>query len=260
MMFLATFIASFIFFNLFFVIAQLKKNNGLADMAWGLGFIVVAVTSLVYQKTYELHQLIITLLVVMWGLRLFYHIGLRNWKAQEDFRYVNMRQKWGKHVHLKAYVIVFMLQMSFMYIVSLPIQIANFYTINQDITSFILIGLGVMLWVFGFYFEARGDHELKEFKKDPTNKGKILTSGLWKYTRHPNYFGEAVMWWGIWIISLSTLSWFAVIGIISPLFMNYLLRYVSGVPLLEKRYANNDAFQEYAKQTSIFIPKRPKKQ
>jgi len=257
-MFIVTLIASFIFFNLFFILAQIKKNNGLADMAWGLGFIVVALSALIYQNTYHLHQLIVTFLVVMWGLRLFFHIGLRNWKAKEDFRYVNMRKKWGKHVHLKAYFIVFMLQMSFMYLISLPIQVTHLYAVTLDLTSYLIIGLGVLLWSVGFYFEARGDHELKVFKRQPQHKGKILTTGLWKYTRHPNYFGEALMWWGIWIVSLSTLSLFSVLSIISPLFITYLLRYVSGVPLLEKKYENNLEFQAYAKKTSIFIPMKPK--
>jgi len=252
-------VALFVFFNLAYIVAQIKKNNGLADMAWGLGFVVVAIVGLIVGKTYALYQLIITALVVLWGLRLFFYIGLRNWSKPEDFRYVNMRNKWKTHVALKAYFIVFMLQMTFLLIVSLPIQIAHAIDVTLDLTGYIIIGVGTLLWIIGFIFEAVSDAQLKAFKQDPQNKGKVMTKGLWAYTRHPNYFGEAVMWWGIWIISMSTLSWVALIGIIGPTFIIYLLLFVSGVPLLEKKYKDNPEFQAYAKKTSIFFPLPPKK-
>lgn len=252
-------VSLFAFFNLAFIVAQVKKNNGLADMAWGLGFVVVAIVSLIVANTYHLYQLVITSLVLLWGLRLFFYIGLRNWSKPEDFRYVNMRKKWGKHVHLKAYFIVFMLQMTFLLIVSLPIQLSAYVDQEIDFIGYILIGVGVVLWIIGFIFEAVGDQQLKTFKSNPENKGKIMQTGLWKYTRHPNYFGEAVMWWAVWIVSMSTLSWINLIGIIGPIFITYLLLFVSGVPLLEKKYKDNEAFQAYAKKTSIFFPLPPKK-
>ena len=216
-------VSLFAFFNLAFIVAQVKKNNGLADMAWGLGFVVVATVSLIVANTYHLYQLVITSLVLLWGLRLFFYIGLRNWSKPEDFRYVNMRKKWGKHVHLKAYFIVFMLQMTFLLIVSLPIQLSAYVDQEIDLIGYILIGVGVVLWIIGFIFEAVGDQQLKTFKSNPENKGKIMQTGLWKYTRHPNYFGEAVMWWAVWIVSMSTLSWINLIGIIGPIFITYLL-------------------------------------
>jgi len=252
-------VSLFIFFNIAFLIAQFKKNNGLADMAWGLGFVVVAVSSLLVAGTYTIYQLVITALVALWGFRLFYYIGLRNWSKPEDFRYVNMRKKWGTHVHLKAYFIVFMLQMTFLLIVSLPIQLAANINKDLDLIGWIVLGVGVLLWIIGFYFEAVGDAQLKKFKQDPSNKGKIMQSGLWKYTRHPNYFGDALMWWAIFIISMSTLSWIALFGIIGSSFITYLLLFVSGVPLLEKKYKDNEAFQAYAKKTSIFFPLPQKK-
>jgi len=252
-------VSLFIFFNLAFFIAQLKKNNGLADMAWGLGFVVVAVSSLIVSNTYNLYQIVITLLVMIWGFRLFFYIGLRNWNKPEDFRYVNMRKKWKTHVHIKAYFIVFMLQMTFLLIVSLPIQMAALVDVSLDLAGYIILGVGVLLWMIGFFFEAVGDAQLKTFKQNSENKGKIMQSGLWKYTRHPNYFGEALMWWAIWIISMSTRSWYAAIGVIGAIFITYLLLFVSGVPLLEKKYKDNEAFQAYAKKTSIFFPLPPKK-
>ncbi len=252
-------LALFVFFNIAYVVAQIKKNNGLADMAWGLGFVVVAVTSLITYGTYNIYQLVITGLVLIWGLRLFFYIGLRNWSKPEDFRYVNMRNKWKTNVHVKAYFIVFMLQMTFLLIVSLPIQISAYIDVELDLLGYLILGFGVLLWFIGFYFEAVGDAQLKKFKSNPENKGKILQTGLWKYTRHPNYFGEALMWWAIGIIGLSTLNVFSLIGLIGPAFINYLLVFVSGVPLLEKKYKDNEAFQTYAKKTSVFFPLPPKK-
>jgi steroid 5-alpha reductase family enzyme len=125
--------------------------------------------------------------------------------------------------------------------------------------EFVILGIGILLWIVGFYFEAVGDAQLKTFKKDPANKGKIMQSGLWKYTRHPNYFGEALMWWSVWIVSIATLELLSFIGFVGPLLITLLLLFVSGVPLLEKKYKDNKDFQAYAKKTSIFFPLPPKK-
>jgi steroid 5-alpha reductase family enzyme len=258
MSFLVNLIALFMFFNLFYVIAQVKKNNGLADMAWGLGFIVVAVTSLIYFNTFDLKGILVTVLVALWGFRLFFYIGIRNWNKPEDYRYVDMRKKWKTKIGLKAYFYVFILQMSFLYIISLPIQLTHMYLMNSSFGLYISL-FGLLLWIVGFYFEAVGDAELKNFKKDPKNKGKIMQTGLWKYTRHPNYFGESVMWWAIWVISISSLNLYAILGIIGPIFITYLLLKVSGVPMLERKYKDNPLFIEYAKKTSVFFPLPPKK-
>lgn len=258
MNFLINLIVLFVFFNIFYMIAQVKKNNGLADMAWGLGFVVVAITSLIYFNTFDLKAILVTVLVLLWGFRLFFYIGLRNWNSPEDYRYVNMRKKWKTKIALKAYLYVFMLQMSFLYIISLPIQLTHMFQMNPSYGIFIAL-IGLILWVIGFYFEAVGDAQLKRFKKDPKNKGKIMQTGLWKYTRHPNYFGEAVMWWAIFIVSISSLSILSLLGIIGPLFITYLLLFVSGVPMLEKKYKDNPEFITYAKKTSVFFPLPPKK-
>ncbi len=250
----------FLFFVIFFIIAQIKKNNGLADMAWGLGFVVVAITSLIYSNSYTLSALVVTILVMLWGFRLFFFIGLRNWNKPEDFRYVDMRKKWKTNIPLKAFFKVFVLQGVLLYIISLPIQLVNLnavpFTNNQ---SYLVLILGVMLWLIGFYFEAVGDAQMKAFKKDPNNKGKIMQFGLWKYTRHPNYFGETLMWWAVWVVSISGFVLINLVGIIGPITITYLLLFVSGVPLLEKKYMDNPLFQEYAKKTSVFIPLPPKK-
>lgn len=259
MIFLYNLLTIFVFFVIFFFIAQYKNNNGLADVFWGLGFVVIAITSLIYSNTYEITQIVITVLVLTWGLRLFFYLGIRNWNKKEDFRYVNMKKKWQTHLKLKAFIYVFMLQMSFLYLISLPIQLSSYRPDNLDSIGYLILTVGVVLFIIGFVFEALGDHQLKVFKSNPNNKGKILSTGLWKYTRHPNYFGEALMWWAIFIVSLSTKIPLMLIGFISPLFINYLLVNVSGVPLLEKKYKDNVDYQAYAKITSRFIPRLKKK-
>jgi steroid 5-alpha reductase family enzyme len=253
------------YFFVFFVIAQIKKNNSIVDIGWGLGFVIVAAASFVasYLTSGQFHwpSLVITILTAIWGLRLFLYISIRNWNKPEDFRYVNFRKQWGtKFVMLKAYFQVFFLQGVFMFVISTSIVAANaFPNNNMTLLQTILTIIGIVVWIIGFIFESLGDAQLKIFKSDPKNKGKIMKSGLWKYTRHPNYFGEAVMWWGIFFISVFSTARIGIIGIISPIVITYLLVYVSGVPLLEKKYKDNVEFQEYAKHTNIFFPWFPKK-
>lgn len=257
---LITFGCLLVFFIAFFIIAQVKKNNGLADMAWGLGFVLVAIVSLITHKNYTFIPITITILVALWGFRLFYHITKRNWNSQEDYRYVEMRERWGKNFKRNAFLRVFMSQMLLLFIISAPIQLASMFATSKNSTlSYSLFGIGVILWLTGYAFEVIGDAQLAQFKKDPNNKGKILSSGLWTYTRHPNYFGEATMWWAIWIISMASFAPINLLGFVGPLLITYLLLFVSGVPLLEKKYKDNEAFQAYAKKTSIFFPMPPKK-
>ena len=249
-----------VFFTIFFIIAQVKKNNGLADMAWGLGFVVVALSSLVFSQNCNLLSVTISILVLAWGFRLFFYISLRNWNKPEDYRYVQMKEKWQTNIALKSYFYVFVLQGILLFFISLPIQL-SYYTLIKisSMFQFILYIFGAALWIFGFYFEAVGDAQLKKFKQDAANKGKIMSSGLWKYTRHPNYFGESMMWWAIWIISMARFAWLGLAGLISPVLITYLLVFISGVPLLERKYKDNALFQAYAKKTSIFFPLPPKK-
>ena len=260
MLFLNVFLALFVFFVIFFIIAQVKKNNGLADVAWGLGFVVVAITALLSAGTYTIPQLVVTGLVFVWGFRLFFYLGIRNWSKPEDFRYVDMKRRWKTNLKLKAFFYVFMLQMSFLFVIALPIMVVNLSVVETLSTlQWVVLAVGILLWLIGFYFEAVGDHQLKVFKSNPSNKGKILMTGVWKYTRHPNYFGEALMWWAVWVVALSSGNAWVWATIVGPAFINYLLVFVSGVPLLEKKYKNNEAYQAYAKVTSIFIPLPKKK-
>lgn len=242
------------YFTIIFVVAQVMKNNSIVDSFWGPGFLVVALFTFFRSDYRGMRAIVVTLLVAIWAIRLFYHITLRNWNKPEDYRYINMRKRWGtKFPMLKAYVKVFLVQGFFLFIISLPIVVAN-TTSNQTLG---IVGyLGIIIWLIGFYFESVGDRQLKDFLAKPENKGKLMTQGLWSYTRHPNYFGEATMWWGIFLISIVSLSYLWLI--ISPIVITLLLLFVSGVPLLEKKYKDRPDFIEYSKRTNKFFPWIPK--
>ncbi len=250
---LQPFIIILVYFILLFIVATVIKNNSIVDMGWGLGFVLVTAYAYVSAGHFTTRGTVTLILVAIWGLRLAKHIFQRNFGKPEDFRYANWRKEWGKWVVPRAFFQIFMLQGFFMYIVVLPALLIQ----RSNLPGFGLFEVtGLILWCIGFYFEAVGDWQLKEFKADSENKGKIITTGLWKFTRHPNYFGEALMWWGIWIIALSVpMGW---LGVVSPLVITYLLRFVSGVPMLEKKYKEREDFKEYAAKTNAFIPWFPK--
>ena len=239
----------FLYMTLGFLIGLATKDNSVADVLWGLGFVLIAWYSLIRASTFEIEQLLITSLVSIWGLRLFAHILARKWKKPEDYRYAKWRKDWGKWVNLRAYFQVFLLQGLMMFIISAPILLVNLYYQERSYWYWIA---GVSVWLIGFFFEAAGDAQLRDFVKTK-KKGEIMTKGLWKYTRHPNYFGESAMWWGLFVLSG---QWLA---IVSPLLLTFLLLKVSGVPLLEKKYEGNPAWEAYKKKTSVFVPWPPKK-
>jgi steroid 5-alpha reductase family enzyme len=233
-----------------FAIAVVRKRNDIADVAWGLGFILVSWSSY-FLGDGNARALLVNTLVTVWGLRLAWHIASRNSGPLEDFRYAKWRREW-KHFYTRSFFQIFLLQGTFLFITVWPVVFIN---INSPISFRWLDVAGVLIWVIGFYFEVVGDFQLMKFKKNSDNKNKIMSTGLWKFTRHPNYFGEALQWWGIFLLAISFPGgWMTVIG---PLTITYLLRYVSGVPMLEKKYAGNPAFEAYKKKTSIFFPRSP---
>jgi steroid 5-alpha reductase family enzyme len=253
-------------FSAVFVLATFLKNNSIVDYFWGLGFIAVALNAvrLLYSVTYHspwryLPFFVIYLLVTVWGLRLSSHIFTRNWGKPEDKRYAAWRKKWGLWVIPRALLQIFMLQAVILWVISLPIQYAAAHPYFTSVESYGVpavawLVLGSLVWLFGFVFEARGDAELQRFLADSSNKGKVMMGGLWHYTRHPNYFGEATMWWGIFIIALAVHppEWLL---IISPLVITLSLRFVSGVPILEKKYAGNHQYELYRLRTPAMLPK-----
>lgn len=239
-----------IYFTGLFALAQYLKDNSIVDIAWGFGFVIVAVTGyLVMPEPTRVSQLTV-LFVSIWGGRLALHLAKRNIGKGEDFRYVNMRKRWGTHfAKLKAFLNVFVLQGVLLMIVSMPILFVMTGTSNQ---FYWWNAVGILFWIIGFAYEVIGDYQLAQFKKNPNNKGKLLTTGLWSTTRHPNYFGEAFLWWGIFLVTLNEgrNAW----GIIGPIVITLLLLFVSGVPLLEKKYEQRADFKIYAKKTAMFVP------
>lgn len=246
-------LAIFIFMVILFLVAQVKKDNSIVDIGWGLGFVIVAFSTFFYQKGYDARQLLILTLVSLWGIRLAVYLLIRAVGQGEDFRYVNFRKAWGKNVVIIAFFRVFMLQGFIMLLLAYPIiRVSAEQSNGLDLAAYI----GLAIWIVGYFFQVVGDAQLKSFKKKRKSKEEVLTSGLWRYTRHPNYFGEATMWWGIAVILLP-LQW-GFISLISALLINLLLLKVSGVPFLDKRYANNKAYQQYKSETNNFIPWFPK--
>lgn len=232
---------------LWFVVAIVKKRNDVADVAWGLGFVWVGWLSYFLGGGSD-RALLVVALVTVWGLRLAAHIHVRNRGKSEDFRYAQWRAEW-KHFYLRSFLQVFMLQGLFLLIIAWPVMFINL-SAPEPFQVWDLAG-GVV-WFIGFGFETIGDYQLAQFKKDPTHRGKIITSGLWRYTRHPNYFGEAMQWWGIFMMACSIPSGW--ITVVSPVLITVLVRYVSGVPMLERKYASHPEFEAYKRKTSVFFP------
>lgn len=235
-----------------FIVSLIKQRNDVADIAWGLGFAAIALF-LFLTRTPTLQSVLLYILIAIWGIRLALHIGLRSKGKPEDFRYKKWREEWGKSFALRSYLQVYLLQGFFMLIISLPIIVVS---IAPDQATSPLILAGSIIWLIGFAFEAIGDYQLMVFIKHKKNKSDIMQTGLWKYTRHPNYFGEVLLWWGIFIIVLPLQN--GIWSIISPITISYLLLYVSGIPMLEAKYKNNEAFLAYKKRTSAFFPMLPK--
>jgi len=254
-LFFSTAVAIFIYMTVWFLVSRLVKRNDIADLAWGLGFIVVVLTSLLGSEFYTLEQYLVYALVTIWGVRLALHIYMRIRKSSEDYRYKQMAESWGKNFAIRSYLQVFLLQGVFLYLISLPVIWVGAFgaSINLQTSDY----LGVLIWIIGFGFETLSDYQLSRFKSNPKNKGKIMQNGLWKYSRHPNYFGEVLSWWGIWLIAVSLP--FGILTIISPLTITVLILRISGVPLLEKKYEGNKLYEEYKKKTSKFIPLPPRK-
>jgi steroid 5-alpha reductase family enzyme len=234
---------------LMFIIAQIEKNNSIVDIGWGIGFILIALMLMLTSNRIHIKDLILFSMISLWGLRLTFHIYYRSRGKGEDFRYANWRKEWGKNAAIIAFFKVFMLQGIIMLIIAYPIMVI-FNSFNDHLTGINFLGLSIFL--FGLLFESIGDYQLTIFKKNPANKRKIIISGLWKLTRHPNYFGEVVLWWGIGIYTIGSDLYLS--AFISPLTLNLLLLYVSGIPMLEKKYAGNTEWENYKKITPAFFP------
>ena len=238
------------------LLSLIKGDASIVDVFWGLGFVVVAWLTFLQADGYLGRKVLITVLTTLWGLRLALHILIRNWGHGEDRRYQAWRAQYGARFWWVSLFTVFGLQGVLLWAISLVLQVGQLSAIPARLV--VLDFMGVIIWAVGFIFEAVSDWQLYRFKADPENKGKVMNKGLWAYTRHPNYFGESLVWWGLFIITWATpgSTWV----VISPLLITFLLLKVSGVTLLEKTIVDSrPEYREYIETTSSFIPRLPRK-
>lgn len=233
-----------------YLLSLLLRNQGIVDVVWGLG--IASSALIVYRLNPSYLTLVLATLTLAWGVRLAAHIALRNLGKPEDFRYANWRKEWGYWFVIRSFFQVFLLQWLIMQLVVLPLTLSANLTLPW--WGWLL---GITIWLLGFCFEAIGDYQLSVFLSNKKRKAKLMTTGLWRYTRHPNYFGEATLWWGIGI--LSYLSSHNILAFLGPLTINFLLLKVSGIPMLEAKYKGRKDWAAYARQTSAFFPLPPSK-
>jgi len=235
------------------VISIPLRNVGIVDIVWGIGFMAVAWVSAVTGDGDSSRSNLLTAMVTVWGARLAAHLWRRNRRGGEADRYRAMRKRHGHGFVTNSLFTVFLLRGLLIWVVSLPVQLAM---VPETTSVGFLAVLGVGVWGVGFFFESVGDSQLAAFRADPHNEGLLLTSGLWKYTRHPNYFGDACVWWGIFLVAAETTD--ARYAIVGPLVMTFLLR-VTGVSLLERSLSTRKpGYADYIERTSPFVPRPPR--
>jgi steroid 5-alpha reductase family enzyme len=238
------------------LISLVYRNVTLVDSLWGLGFPLMAWVTFIMTEGFAGRKWLIAVLVTLWGLRLAIYLSWRNWGKGEDPRYQKMRQKAGPKFRTRSFYSIFLLQAGLMWVISLSLQYGQIPAEPARFTPWDMIGM--LLWCAGFGFQAVGDWQLTVFKADPANQGRVMDQGLWAYSRHPNYFGESLMWWGIFLITLAVPhgGW----TIISPLTITYLLLKVSGIPMTERVIQRSrPGYEDYIRKTNAFIPWFPKK-
>lgn len=240
---------------LLWLLSLLLKNASIVDIFWGTGFVIADwVYFALTPEGYLPRKLLISALVTIWGLRLSLHILRRNWGKPEDFRYQKWRNENGRKWWWLSFFQVFLLQGALMWIISAPLLAAQLGSYPQHLSVFDF--LGALLWLVGFFFEVVGDYQLARFKTNKENKGKVMNTGVWRYTRHPNYFGDSAQWWGYYLVAAGAGGWWT---IFSPILMTLFLLRVSGVTLLEKTMQSRPGYKEYIETTSAFIPWFPRR-
>jgi steroid 5-alpha reductase family enzyme len=237
-------------------ISVVRRDASIVDIVWGLGFVVVAVAAFLVGDGADARRTLLLVLVGVWGLRLSGYLAWRNLGHGEDRRYQKMRRHHGEWFWLISLATVFALQGVLMLVVSLPVTLSADVERPDGLGP--LAAVGVLLWLVGFVFEAGGDLQLARFKADPANEGEVMDRGLWRYTRHPNYFGDFCIWWGIGLVAAETGPgrW----GLIGPVVMTVFLLRVSGVAMLERDIGQRrPKYAEYIERTSAFFPRPPRK-
>lgn len=234
----------------------LLRDASIVDLVWGTGFALIGWVTFVATGAPTPRKWLMAGLTSVWGLRLSGYLAWRNLGKPEDYRYQAMRERHGNRFPLLSLLTVFGLQGAIMWIVSLPIQTGQL-AVNQDHIGGVTL-LGITMWMTGFFFEAVGDIQLARFKGNPENRGKVMDRGLWRYTRHPNYFGDFLVWWGLYFASFGNgATWWSAIG---PIVMSIFLLRVSGVTLLERSLkTRKEGYEDYVRRTSTFFPFPPKR-
>ena len=246
--------AVFLYMTLWFAMAFYVKRIDIIDCAWGLGFIYVALITLYIDGRFEPIQLLTVLFTAIWGIRLFVHILSRLVKKPEDKRYTAFRKKWGDNFWSKTYTNIFLVQG----VLLLLISSATIATITSHHAPLLVVSvIGFSIWTFGIVFEAISDYQLRQFVVRSKAEGTrgIMDKGLWRYSRHPNYFGEITTWLGAGIAALSVGAWWGLLGFVV---ITFLIVKVSGIPPIEKERAKDEAYQQYQKRTSVLVPLPPK--
>ena len=228
--------------------SAIRKDVSIVDSLWSLFFLLMATAYALASEPLSERGLLVFVLVAVWAIRLSAYITIRNHGEPEDYRYQTIRANNDPGFWYKSLFIVFLLQSTLAWIISLPLMVA----VTSKSNLGILDAIAVLVFALGFLFEAGGDYQLAKFKRDPDNRGKVLDSGLWRYTRHPNYFGDFCIWWSFYLFALAAGAWWS---IIAPLLMSVLLLKVSGVAMLEKTIAERrPKYAEYINNTNAFFP------
>lgn len=236
-----------------FLIGRRIGRYNVVDAAWGLSFVAVAVVAALLGSGDVFRRFLLLALVAVWGVRLAWHMIGKSAGKGEDPRYGTLLK--GDFSAVNVLRKIFLLQAAITWFVSLPIQLSA--TLGPTPTALLpVLGVGIAAWVVGVLFEAVGDHQLREFKADPANKGAVMDRGLWAWTRHPNYFGDAAVWWGLWLVGIT--GWLSLSTVLSPVAMSYFLMYATGARLTEKIMADRPGFAEYRSRTSFFMPRPPR--
>ncbi|MDH5415044.1 MAG: DUF1295 domain-containing protein [Flavobacteriaceae bacterium] len=242
--------------TLLWLISIFIKNVSIVDPFWGIGFVLAGVTYFFNTEGLNPRKIILLVLLLLWGLRLSIYLGCRNWGKEEDFRYQQFRKDYGAHRYWWfSFFQVFLFQGVLCWLISAPLLAAMYFMPDSNLN--ILDYFAILVWGVGFAFEAGGDYQLSRFKSSPANKGKVLNTGFWKYTRHPNYFGDATIWWAYGIFAVAAGSY---ITLLSSLLMTLLIIKISGVAMLERTLKETKPqYMEYIEKTNAFIPWFPKK-
>jgi steroid 5-alpha reductase family enzyme len=255
-----------------FIVGTIKKNNGIMDIFYGPGYFIVTLTSfitnLILTETTSLLKIVVTILVLIWAIRLASYVYIRNHGKPEDYRYVAMRERWKTNIVLKSLLRIYLFQGLVIFIVDIPSWfviiseppsvVEGSFATGAEYFFILTLLLGTFIWVVGFLFETIGDWSLYHFLQNPENKGRVMDKGVWKYTQHPNYFGEVTQWWGLYVIAIGVP--FGFITFFGPAYITFMIIKVSGVRLLDKRFEGNNEYAAYKRRTPKFFPWLPKKE